>query len=233
MLLTLSIRDVRPATPRATIVRIDLSGHHFPFVAGQAAMIGAHGHDRRRAYSIASAPEDAIADGALEFLVGVDPATGQPSHLTLAPGALVDVEGPIGRFTFPAEPETDHFLFIAGGTGIAPLRAMLRHAVRQPSARIGVVYSARTGDEFAYLDELRALEHSGRITLRLTATRETTDSAWRGHVGRMTAADLAPLLDPNRTMCFVCGPQSLVKEIPSLLVSQGVSRERVRIEEWG
>jgi ferredoxin-NADP reductase len=233
MLLTLPIRDVRAATPRAHIVRIDLQGHQFPYVAGQAALIGPHGHERRRAYSIAGSPEQAAASGALEFLMGIDPVTGQPAHLTLAPGTFVDVEGPIGRFTFPADPGTSRFLFIAGGTGIAPLRAMLHHALQEPSAHIGVAYSARTSEEFAYLDELRALEQSGRITLRVTATREASSSGWRGHTGRMTAADVAPMLDPAHTLCFVCGPQSLVKDMPGLLVSQGVPREMVRIEEWG
>lgn len=233
MFLTLPVEDIHVATPRARIVRISLQGHHFPYIAGQAALLGTPGHDRRRAYSIAGAPEAAAAEGALEFLIGVDPATGSPTHLVLAPGSNVDVEGPVGRFTFPADTDVRRFLFVAGGTGIAPLRAMLHHALRLRDVQIGVAYSARTGQDFAYLEELRALEGTGRITLSLTTTQEAPPTGWTGRGGRFTAAEIAPLLDHARTLCFVCGPQSMVKEMPALLVSQGVPREMVRIEEWG
>ena len=125
-------------------------------------------------------------------------------------------------------------LFIAGGTGIAPLRAMLHEALRAGWTRIGVAYSVRSADEFAYLDELRTLERAGRIALTLTVTRDAAAPRWDGHTGRFTAADLAPMLDRDgRTLCFVCGPQSLVKEMPARLVEQGVPRSLVRIEEWG
>ena len=69
---------------------------------------------------------------------------------------MVDVEGPLGSFTFPAAPDERRFVFIAGGTGIAPLRAMLRHALHAAAiARSACFYSARTPDEFAYEDEFR------------------------------------------------------------------------------
>src|SRR5262245_56174141 len=126
MVLTLPINDVLPATPRARVVRIDLGGASFPYAPGQAVFIAKHGPDRRRPYSTASAPEDVERDGWLELLVGVD-ADGRPGpHLELDAGTLVDIEGPIGRFTFPAAPDEERFVFIAGGTGIAPLRSMLR-----------------------------------------------------------------------------------------------------------
>ena len=95
------------------------------------------------------------AIGSLELLVGRR-RDGEPGRTcTLDRGALVDVEGPLGRFTFPRRPDERRFLFIAGGTGIAPLRAMLRHALSVPHDGIGLLYSARTAGEFAYEDELR------------------------------------------------------------------------------
>src|SRR6266545_231473 len=117
MLLTLPIRAVLPATPRAPIVRIDLDGHMFDYAAGQAVTVGTHGGDTRKPYSIAGAPEDARRDGYLELLVGVD-AEGSPgAHLTLDGGSKVDLEGPVGAFIFPANPPERCFIFIAGGTG--------------------------------------------------------------------------------------------------------------------
>jgi len=180
--LTLAIRDVLPATPRARILRLDLDGHVFDYVAGQAIRIGSHGGEIRKPYSISAAPEDARRSSSIELLVGVDENGIAGSHLSLGPGELVDVEGPLGTFTFPANPHEPRFIFIAGGTGIAPLRAMLRHALAIPHRNIGLFYSARTPDEFAYEEELRSLARERQIELRQTVTRSTGPD-WAAHAG--------------------------------------------------
>jgi ferredoxin-NADP reductase len=231
VLLTLAIRDVHPATPRARLVRIDLAGHRFDYQPGQAVLLARHDYEPRQPYSIAAAPEDAARDGALELLVGLD-AAGEPGpHITLDAGSLVDVEGPAGRFIFTGEPADTACVFIAGGTGIAPLRAMLRRALMSPNRRIGLCYSARTPSEFAFEDEWRALARRGRIDYRQTVTRENAGD-WRGQRGRIGLADLAPLVRDPDAIYFVCGPPALVDDVPKLLDNLGVTRDRVRIEEW-
>ena len=232
MLLTRPIREIVPATPRARIVRIDLGGEAFSYRAGQAVLIAAQGHEKRRPYSIADAPEYAQRDDCIELLVGVDADGHAGPHLGLEPGALVDIEGPLGRFTFPEQPSERRFLFIAGGTGISPLRAMLRHALTIPHEEIGLLFSARTPDEFAYEQELRALATAQRIELKLTVTRDVSDR-WEGNRGRFSASDLVPLVHGRETLCFVCGPPALVQEIPQILGELGVAKERIRTEEWG
>src|SRR5262245_36059788 len=144
-------------------MRLDLDGHPFDYAAGQAVLIATAGADKRKPYSIASAPEDAQRDGCIELLVGLD-ADGR-AGVTLELGARVDVEGPAGSFTFPAAPVERNFVFVAGGTGIAPLRAMLRHAILGPQTtrHVGLLYSARAPDEFAFADEFRALASAGMI----------------------------------------------------------------------
>ncbi len=231
MLLTLPIRDVLSATLRARIVRIDLEGRPFQYAAGQAVLVAAHGL-ARKPYSIACAPEDAEREGWLELLVGLDASGKTGPELPLDAGRLVDVEGPIGTFTFPPNPAEQRFLFIAGGTGIAPLRAMLRHALAIPHREIGLVYSARTPDEFAYEDELRALARDGRIELRLTITRADAAAPWSGGRGRIGGVVLQPLVHDAATLCFICGPESLVHGTRRLLEDFGVAAERIRIEEW-
>jgi NAD(P)H-flavin reductase len=229
--LTLPIREVLAATPRARIARLDLDGHAFEYAPGQAVSIATHGQDKRRPYSIAAAPEDARRDGWLELLVGVT-ADGTPgSHLTLATGTLVDVEGPLGSFTFPPAPVERRFVFIAGGTGIAPLRAMMQRALHLPHRNIGLFYSVRTPDEFAYEMELRGLADAGEIELRQTVTR-ATDTDWTGPRGRLNRAALEELVHDSATLCFVCGPPALVDEIPRILSEMGIPRERIRVEEW-
>jgi len=229
--LTLSIREVLPATPRARIARLGLDGHRFEYAPGQAVAIASSGQDKRRPYSLAAAPEDADRDGWLELLIGVK-ADGSPgTHLTLQSGQLVDVEGPFGAFTFPAAPDERRFVFIAGGTGIAPLRAMMRRALRLPHRNIGLFYSVRTPDEFAYEQELRALADAGEIELRQTVTR-ATDADWTGARGRLNRDALGELVHDPATLCFVCGPPALVDEMPNILSELGIPRQRIKIEEW-
>jgi ferredoxin-NADP reductase len=233
VLVTLPIREVLPATPRAVVARLDLGTLSFPYLAGQAILIASHGYEPRRPYSIASAPEDSAREHDLELLVGVE-SDGRPGpHLELTPGALVDVEGPLGRFTFPDEPRERRFLFVAGGTGISPLRAMMRHALRIPHERIGLLYSARTPEEFAFESEFRALAAEGRIEFRQTVTRDVAPGQWEGTRGRIGRSDLEPLVHAERTLCFICGPQMLVQGVVASLGELGVRRERIRTEEWG
>jgi NAD(P)H-flavin reductase len=231
--LTLPIRDVIAATPRARVVRLDLDGHAFHFAAGQAVLIASHGAENRKPYSIASSPEDARDGGYIELLIGIA-ADGSPgAHVTLEPGHAVDVEGPAGTFTFPDRPAERSFVFVAGGTGIAPLRAMLRHAIHGalPADHIGLLYSARTPDDFAFADEFAALAQSGRLDFRQTITRET-ERDWTGARGRIDRAALASLVRGAETLCFICGPAAMVDQMPQLLEAIGITPPRIRIEEW-
>jgi ferredoxin-NADP reductase len=190
------------------------------------------GQSVRKPYSVASAPEEARRLGYLEFLVKVDADEAAMEHLCgLKRGALVDIEGPFGRFWFPERPAERHFLFVAGGTGIAPVRAMLRQALltglRAPFA---VIYSARTPDEFAYAAELRALARRGRIHLVLTATRGA-HQRWRGAHGRIARRTLAPLIRDPATLCFVCGPAAFTAAVVPLLRQLGIPSRRIKVGE--
>jgi NAD(P)H-flavin reductase len=233
LLLTMPIREVIAATPRARIVRLALDGHGFDYLAGQAVRIGAGGAERRRIYSIAAAPEDARRCGYLELLVGVDADGRAGADLPLERGTPIDVEGPLGSFTFPESPAERNFVFVAGGTGIAPLRAMLRHAILGPlpADHVGLLYSARTPDEFAFEPEFRAFAADGVIDFRQTITREAGED-WSGARGRIDRALLQSLVHDAKSLCFVCGPISMVDEMPKLLAEIGVAPERIRIDEW-
>jgi len=233
MLLTLTLREVERATPRAAIVRLALGGRQFDYAAGQAVLFGRSGQADRRPYSLATSPAECRDRDELELLVGLD-AVGQTGpHLgTLTAGMSVDVEGPVGSFTFPPAPAENRFLFVAGGTGIAPLRAMLHEALARPApTQISVIYSARTPNEFAYGPELRALAAAGRLSLWQTVTREAEEH-WDGAQGRIALGHLRSMLQDTETLCFLCGPHALVREISPLLEQLGIAPERVRVEEW-
>jgi len=232
MQLTATIESVQHATPRAALLRVTPASS-FPFVAGQAALIGQHGLEERRPYSIAVGPVEAARDGRLEFLLGLTEDGSAGRHLPdLSPGVRVDVEGPLGTFTFPEAPAERRFLFVAGGSGIAPLRAMLHRALmRNAEWQLALVYSARTPEEFAFDAELASLASAGRLTYQRTATRHT-DPHWAGGRGRISRAMLEAAVEDPETLCFVCGPEPLVHEVPRMLHDIGIAPSRVRVEEW-
>jgi ferredoxin-NADP reductase len=109
---------------------------------------------------------------------------------------------------------------------------MLRHALTIPHRNIGLFYSARTPDEFAYEQELRSLAIAGDIELRQTVTR-ASEADWTGWRGRLGRDALEELVHDPATLCFICGPRALVDEMPKLLTELGIPRERIRVEEWG
>ncbi|MGH9346103.1 MAG: ferredoxin--NADP reductase [Vicinamibacterales bacterium] len=231
--VTLLLVHVSAVTPRSRLVALDLHGVDLPFAAGQAVLVGDHGQTTRRPYSIASSPERAAETGRLELLIGVDARGAAGPHLTLrGGGGQLDVEGPIGTFTFPPTVTQRRLLFVAGGTGIAPLRAMLDHALRRhPAERVALLYSARRADEFAFADELRAYERQGRIEFHPTVTRE--DERWAGGRGRIGRSHFEAVLhDRADTLCFICGPGPLVSEAVTALSELGVPRAAIRTEEW-
>src|SRR5438105_4037778 len=104
-MLTLPIVELVPATPRARIVRLDLGDRPFDYAAGQAVLVATHGRVPRRPYSIAIGPAEARRTRRLELLVGIDHQGQAGAHLALNLGGTVDVEGPVGSFTFPSAPE--------------------------------------------------------------------------------------------------------------------------------
>jgi NAD(P)H-flavin reductase len=231
--LTIPIRESIVATPRAQIIRLDLQAEPFAYHAGQAAFLHPDRVAKRRPYSIASAPEQTLTTGLLEFLVqtDVDGLQGVPADV-IQPGALVRLEGPIGSFQFPDHPPERHFLFIAGGTGIAPLHSMLWHALlAERGGRITLIYSVRSPEELAYLHEFEELAAAGRIDFHHTVTRAASEG-WPGRQGRIDTAYLRPLIAPGDTLCFLCGPPALVGEIPALLQDLGVQPRQIVMEQW-
>ena len=231
--LVLRVSSVRRATPGSRIVRLALEGVPFQYAAGQVAALGPAGSPERVPYSLASAPEDTVRDGYLEFLTKVDGGGRWGAHFApLRRGMALAVRGPSGSFVFPEHPREHRFLFIAGGTGIAPMRSMIRHALLSGiDGRLRLLYSARTPHDFAFLPELRGMARRGELELALAATREVRPR-WPGERGRIAPAQLAGLLDDPATLCFVCGPAAMVADVPPMLHALGVDRHRIRLEDW-
>jgi len=229
--LALAARDIQQATPRTRIITLDLGAHAFRFRAGQALHVGLAGSEVRRPYSIACSPTQSRQTNTLELLVQIDDHVAPDPHLERAVrDSTLHIDGPFGDFGVPTPIPEQHLLFIAGGTGIAPLRSILWETLeQQPAVHVGLVYSARSPEEFAFFEELRQLASAGRIDLRLTITRDT-HSGWRGERGRIDESLIRDVLKTVDTRCLVCGPTTLVAHATTLLKAVGVSEERILTE---
>jgi NAD(P)H-flavin reductase len=229
--LTVPLARVDEASARSRLLAIDIGGHPFAYLPGQAVLMAAHGAPVRRPFSIACSPERAAETRELELLIAMEGGSEDLGWATT--GALIDLDGPIGSFTFPASVDQSRLLFVAGGTGIAPVRAMLDHALRRhPAERISLLYSTRRSDEFAFIDELRGHEEAGRLELHQTVTRDDSTS-WDGKRGRIGRSHFEAVLhEPQSTLCFVCGPPSLVRESAASLRELGVPEAFIRTEGW-
>jgi len=226
------VRDIVRETPRALLLRLDAAGRRLVFSAGQAALVGLADRAERKPYSIASTPDELRRSGSIEFLIEAGPDGQAPSNLGGAGrGSVVAVEGPVGSFVLPPRLPRE-LLFVAGGTGIAPLRSMVASALARPNApSITLVYSARTPAEFAFIGELRRLSRQGRLRLCTTVTREA-DTAWHGRRGRIQQAWIKAFVRRGRPLCFVCGPEGFVVTVMDMLRGAGVPADRIRREEY-
>jgi ferredoxin-NADP reductase len=224
--------SVRRATPSTRYVRVGLGRARFAYRAGQAAMMGLAESDKRVPYSIASSPAEALDSGELEFLIKVEPS-GRWGHEfdRIARGQMLALRGPFGSFVLPPRLGTNPLLFVAGGTGIAPIRSMIMAARNGRHGPMKLLYSAKTATDFAYARQLQALARRSSLVLELHATRDAPER-WRGIRGRITAADLAPLVDDRSILCFICGPAAMVADLPRMLTDIGVAPRRIRLEQW-
>lgn len=195
-------------------------------------MVGLNGSPLRKPYSIASAPCEVAKTGVMQLLIQIDDSALDPHLERAIPGTKVDVEGPFGTFGLPATTSSAPLLFVAGGTGIAPLRSMLMERLAGGAAPpIGVVYSARSAGEFAFRSELDALERAARIKRLFTVTREG-GGAWPGRRGRINQALLEQALPAADAWCLICGPPQLVSDTTILLEQIGVPSERILTERY-
>jgi ferredoxin-NADP reductase len=231
--ITAPVRQVIPASQRSRLINLDLRKASFSFGAGQAVMVGLRDSLLRKPYSIASAPFELANTGMLQLLAQIDETGGLDPHLELAaPGTELDVEGPFGSFGLPADSRERPLLFVAGGTGIAPLRSMIFERVAQgPTPLISLVYSVRSPEDFAFRTELKALESAGRIRAWFTVTRNESGE-WPGRRGRIDDALLREALPSNDALCLICGPPQLVADAQAMLQNMAVPQRQILVEKY-
>lgn len=219
------VLSVRDETPRARTFRLALPDPT-PHLAGQYYVVrltAADGYTAQRSYSVASAPD---GSGEIELTVEKldDGEVSEFLHDVVVPGDELEVRGPIGGF-FAWRGESP-VLLVGGGSGVVPLMAMLRAARRagRPDL-VRLLVSARSPADLYYADELPGPEST------VIWTRATPPGTTRP-VGRITAADVAPLVRGGEDV-FVCGTPAFADAATATLEAAGVPVPRIRVERFG
>jgi ferredoxin-NADP reductase len=223
-------------TPQVKSLVLDVPGwlgHH----AGQhldVRLTAEDGYQAERSYSIASAPVEPQVTLTVERL-----ADGEVSpYLTdeLRPGDALELRGPIGGwFTWRPE-EGGPLLLVAGGSGIAPLMAMIRQrAAVQSPVPVCLLYSSRASEEIIYRKELdRRAADDMDLQVVYTLTR-SQPPGWAGYARRIDRAMLEEVAwaPEERPLVFVCGPTPLVESVATTCVELGYAPERIKTERFG
>jgi ferredoxin-NADP reductase len=229
------VAETRTETPRVKSLTLELPawpGHR----AGQHVdlrLTAADGYQAVRSYSIGSPPEarrievtiERLADGELSPYLVDEVRAGDP----------LEVRGPIGGYFVWDTALGGPLFLVAGGSGIVPLMAMIRHRVATGAdVPIRLLYSARSPDEVIYRTDLERVASQPGIEVVYTYTR-SQPAGWTGYrrrIDRAMLAEVAPARGEHPRI-YVCGPTPLAEEAANGLVALGYEPAGIRIERFG
>ena len=198
------------------------------------------GYQAERSYSIASPPEASHLALTIERLDDGEVSPYLSEQLRI--GDPLELRGPIGGYFVWNTTLGGPLLLVAGGSGIVPLMAMLRHraAVRSSAptnadAPARLLYSSRTLDDVIYRDEIaRLAESDPSLRVSHTLTRGTP-AEWSGYSRRIDAPMLSEFAwsPAERPHIFVCGPTPMVEAVANALVELGHEAAMIKTERFG
>jgi len=230
------VAEIHHETPRVATLSIavpEWPGH----LAGQhldVRLTADDGYQAQRSYSIASPPQDSLVAITVERL---DDGEVSPYLVgELKPGDKLELRGPIGGFFVWRPEDVRPLLLIAGGSGVVPLMAMIRHrAAARSTTPMRLLYSSRTFEDVIYREELDRLAGAD-ATLEVAHTLTRSQPAgWRGYSRRLDRAMIDAVAWPerDRPQVFVCGPTAFVEAAAGLLVDHGYEPGWIKTERFG
>jgi ferredoxin-NADP reductase len=233
---TAEVRQVIEETARARSLLLSVPGwpSHRPGQHLDVRLTAEDGYQAQRSYSIASAPEAPLLAITVERIDDGEVSPYLAGEVRV--GDRFEVRGPIGGYFVWTAALGGPLFLIAGGSGIAPLMAMLRHraaaASRVPTL---LVYSSRTFADIIYraeLNRLAAATDGPRVVHTLTRQQP---AGWTGATRRIDRDMLAEIgiAASARSRIFVCGPTSLVEQTTQSLLALGHAASLIKTERFG
>ena len=192
------------------------------------------GYQAERSYSIGSPPEERWIALTVERLEEGEVSPYLVGELMV--GDRIELRGPIGGHFVWRAGDDRPLLLVAGGSGVVPLMAMLRHrGLGAHKAPARLLYSSRTFADIIYREELERLGAAGDgLTIYHTLTREKP-AGWTGYTRRIDAGMVKDVAWPKEQTpaVFACGPTSFVEAAADLLVAGGYDPLWVKTERFG
>jgi ferredoxin-NADP reductase len=230
------VREIVVETPRAKSLVLDVPGWvgHLPGQHVDIRLTAEDGYQAQRSYSIASP----AADGSLTLTVEKIRNGEVSPYLVdeLRVGDRFELRGPIGGHFVWTGAKGDPLSLLAGGSGIVPLMAMLRHRERESIVNPAVLlYSSRSLEDIIYREELDALARRNPGLRVVTTLTRKQPERWAGHRRRVDKAMLAQVSFPpgQSPKNFVCGPTAFVEDVARLLVELGHDPVAIKTERFG
>jgi len=230
------VLEVINETPRARsiVLRVPAWPGHSPGQHVDLRLTDEDGYQAQRSYSIASSPERAEVVLTVER---IDEGEVSP-YLTgeVRRGDRLELRGPIGGYFTWTAALPGPLQLVAGGSGIVPLMAMLRHRAHSPTRALARLLSSwRTRDSIIYLEELQQLAaNDHELQVVHTLTRESP-LGWSGPLGRIDADMLQKFAftPQERPRVYVCGPTPFVESVADALVQLGHLPASIKTERFG
>ncbi len=190
------------------------------FIPGQVAVLRVG--EEQAYFAFASAPEDAE----LEFLVKRGFGAGGAIY-EMKENDRVELIDVVGHGFALSEQKNKDLVFVAMGTGVAPLRSALRHVVKHKSefGQLVVLYGARTPDDFCYSDEVDEWEAAG-VELRRVISRPDGHD-WSGPTGYVQSLLDHVLPDLPSPVALICGSREMIGQTRQRLEQMGFQPEAI------
>lgn len=206
------------------------------YLAGQYAELSIPGRiEKPRSYSFATAPDNEIP-GSVKFYIRHVPDGEFTSwlHGESRESHAVKVTGPYGSFWLR---ESDApIICIAGGSGMAPIKALLEQLSSQGfNRRVDYLFGARTQADLYCIDDMKKIKQqgNGHFNFIPVLSREPEGSDWEGLRGNITDFILPSVsADTRNSQAYLCGPPGMIDSSIETLISAGVQKENIFYDKF-
>ena len=234
-----AVQDVRTTIEKIDTIARDIvafrlkfdEGQKLSFRPGQYVDLNVPGTDQWRSYSMASTAQDVRG---LDFMLKISPGGLWSTYLTSKAqiGDPVELRGPFGSFYL--REESSQMVFVAGGSGLAPVWAMLQQMRAECDARAAWLYfGARSAEDLVYVEKLRRLEQELPNFHFIPALSEPEKTpGWTGEAGLVTEVLGRKQSSWMGTEGYLCGPPGMVDAAIRVLTERGVPVERIFFDKF-
>ena len=197
------------------------NAHGVTFVSGQVAVLGV-GQEEPAYFAFAGAPTDRFLEILVKRTLGASVAL-----FDMKEGERVELLSVVGHGFDLDQQKGRDLVFVAMGTGVAPLRSALRHVLnrKEDFGQLVVLYGARTPDDFCYRDETKSWEDAG-VELRQVVS-QPEGRGWHGPTGYVQSLLDHVLPDLSSPVALVCGSREMIEQTRGRLQQMGFAPEAI------